>query len=132
MKAGALILECLSLKMKGGVIECWSVVWLFILIGGVGADCTVGCQALAYYRVNTGDTADSLTSRFQTNGPQLQSYNRNVTNLNSILAGTKLFLPFDCQCTNGQLVHNFAYKVSDLLHTTAWVDLLSSLEHFQY
>lgn len=110
--------------MKGGLIgfhKCWLIVWLYVISQSetgvliVGADCipSTGCNALAYYRVKTGDTADLLFNRFQVNGEQLQSYNRNVTNLNSILAGTSLFLPFDCTCINGRLIHMFPYTVSE-------------------
>ena len=80
----------------------------------VRADCipVTGCTALAYYRVQTGDTIQQLTSRFQINSASVLAYNKNVTDLNVILAGTDLYLPFQCACMNGQLIHLFAYTVS--------------------
>ncbi|KAG0566926.1 hypothetical protein KC19_7G097400 [Ceratodon purpureus] len=111
--------------MKGGIFEFHMcrlvtlILWLCIIarretgVLVVRADCVpvTGCNALAYYSVKTGDTIVALTSRFQINEKSLQAYNKNVTNVNVILAGTNLYLPFQCTCLNGQLVHLFTYVI---------------------
>lgn len=73
---------------------------------------SAGCEhALAYYKVQTADTIDSLNLRFQTTLSTLQSYNKNLAT--NITAGQKLYIPFQCMyCSNGQLQHLFQYSVS--------------------
>lgn len=121
--------------MKGGLSEFHKsrlvalILWLCVITGReagvltVRADCVpvTGCNALAYYRVQTGDTIQALTSKFQINSDSLQTYNKNVTDINVILAGTNLYLPFQCSCLNGQLIHNFMYVVQadDTIQTVA-------------
>jgi hypothetical protein len=74
-----------------------------------------GCNhSLAFYTIQRNDTISALSQHFQFETETLQSYNRNLTNINVILAGQNIFIPFSCSCTNGQLMHNFQYTVSNL------------------
>lgn len=74
-----------------------------------------GCNySLAFYTIQRNDTISALSQHFQFTTETLQSYNRNLTNINLILAGQNIFIPFSCSCTNGQLTHNFQYTVSNL------------------
>lgn len=74
-----------------------------------------GCNyALAFYTIQRNDTISALSQRFQFNTETLQSYNRNLTNINVIFPGQNIYIPFSCSCTNGQLTHNFQYTVSNL------------------
>lgn len=73
-----------------------------------------GCNSsLAFYTIQRNDTISALSQHFQFETETLQSYNRNLTNINVILAGQNIFIPFSCSCTNGQLTHNFQYTVSN-------------------
>lgn len=81
----------------------------------VGATCVpdLGCQTLAYYRVQAGDNLQVLNGRFQITNADVQAYNPNVSDINLILAGTTLYLPFHCDCMNGILLHHFSYVVAE-------------------
>lgn len=89
----------------------------------VGATCVpdLGCQTLAYYRVQAGDNLQVLNGRFQITNADVQAYNPNVSDINLILAGTTLYLPFHCDCMNGILLHHFSYVVSEQLPALLFV-----------
>jgi len=89
------------------------ILGFFIATHHVEATCipSAGCEhALAYYKVQSADSIDTLNLRFQTTLSTLQSYNKNLAT--NITAGQKLFIPFQCMsCSNGQLQHVFQYSV---------------------
>jgi LysM repeat protein len=70
-----------------------------------------GCTAALYYIVRHGDTLDHISNNFQTNTGLIQTYNPNITNVNIILAGNPIYIPFTCSCTNDQLLNQFSYSV---------------------
>lgn len=103
------------------------ILGLFIATHHVEATCipSTGCEhALAYYTVQSTDTVDVLNLHFQSTLSTLQSYNKNLST--NITAGQKLFIPFRCTCTNGQLQHLFQYSVSvgelSILHFMLAID----------
>ncbi|CAM6027754.1 unnamed protein product [Sphagnum balticum] len=69
------------------------------------------CTAALYYIVKQGDTLADISNHFQTNTSVIQTYNPNITNVNDILAGNSIYIPFPCSCTNDQLLHQFSYSV---------------------
>ncbi|XP_024388364.1 chitin elicitor receptor kinase 1 [Physcomitrium patens] len=115
-----------QMKMKSELCRTYKY-WLILLVlwlSGVtqretgvlivDADCIPpnGCKALAYYRLKQGDDLEKLQGRFQTNNSEVLAYNPQLVDANSIQAGTNIYLPFDCLCLNGELVHRFSYTVT--------------------
>lgn len=101
----------LAASVVGILITYW------ILAGPLRVDAACipqnGCTyALAYYTIQQGDTLDIITHNFQLNTNDLQSFNKNLSNVNVILSGQSILIPFSCGCLNGQLLHRFSYTVS--------------------
>jgi chitin elicitor receptor kinase 1 len=42
-----------------------------------------------------------------------QTYNPNIQNVNNIIAGNPIYIPFTCSCTNDQLLNQFFYSVQN-------------------
>lgn len=70
-----------------------------------------GCTAALYYIVQQGDTLADISNHFQTTTSVIQTYNPNIQNVNNILTGNSIYIPFTCSCTNDQLLHQFSYSV---------------------
>ncbi|XP_074580641.1 chitin elicitor receptor kinase 1-like [Curcuma longa] len=76
--------------------------------------CRSGCSlALGSYRVIPNDNASYIASLFGLSDYRsLGPYNPDVPNLNSIRIGSRLHVPFSCDCINGEFLgHNFSYRV---------------------
>jgi LysM repeat protein len=70
-----------------------------------------GCTAALYYIVQGGDTLTNISIHFQTTTNLIQTYNPNITNVDSIITGNSIYIPFTCSCTNDQLLKQFPYSV---------------------
>lgn len=70
-----------------------------------------GCTAALYYIVQGGDTLTDISNHFQTSTNLIQTYNPNIQNVDSILTGNSIYIPFTCSCTNDQLHKQFSYSV---------------------
>jgi hypothetical protein len=83
-----------------------------LLPGGGEATCETGCDtAYAFYRIQSGEDLVSIGNKFQTSQESIQAVNPKITNINFILNGDWIYIPFKCDCLNGQLSHIFFYQV---------------------
>ena len=103
-----------SCRLSALILYIFVVVQREVVVLYIRAACipSSGCGALVYYTERIGDTLEIFTQNFQTSYPDLQSVNSNLSNINVILNGSALYIPFDCPCVNDQLLHSFSYTVS--------------------
>ena len=91
--------------------------WAVLLAGGGEATCvpaTGWCTAYAFYTVQNGDNLEAIGSLFQITEDQIQAVNPNITDVNFILTGIQIYIPFECDCINDQRLHLFLYQVCSL------------------
>lgn len=88
---------------------------VFLPWGG-GAVCVpaTGCDtAYAFYRVQVTEDLTSIGSKFGTTQEKIHEVNPGIGgDVNFILTGQPLFIPFKCDCINDQLHQKFPYLVS--------------------
>lgn len=103
----------------------------------VQSQCSKGCDALASYYVQEGVTLTSIAQKLESSlvDPSdvdfkvILSYNKNITNKDSIPAGIRINVPFPCGCINGEfLAHVFDYNLTsgdtyDKIAKTDYVNL---------
>lgn len=80
----------------------------------VESQCKKGCDlALASFFVWRGSNLTLISQMFSTSIPEIVSYNKdNILNQDSVIAGTRINIPFRCDCLDGQFLgHAFPYEV---------------------
>ncbi|XP_034206907.1 lysM domain receptor-like kinase 3 [Prunus dulcis] len=80
----------------------------------VKSQCSKSCGlALAKYFVQSGYNLTLISQLMETNEEIIVNYNKGtVPNTDSVLAGTKINIPFKCECVNGKFLgHMFKYDV---------------------
>ncbi|PQQ04844.1 lysM domain receptor-like kinase 3 [Prunus yedoensis var. nudiflora] len=80
----------------------------------VKSRCSRSCDlALAKYSVWSGSNLTLISQLMDTDIETIVNYNNGtVPNTDSVLAGTKINIPFKCECVNGQFLgHMFEYDV---------------------
>ncbi|KAK6133280.1 hypothetical protein DH2020_032943 [Rehmannia glutinosa] len=77
----------------------------------VEAKCRKGCElALASYYVWEGSNLTYISKIFNQKIPDILRYNPRVLNPDSIQTGTRINVPFSCECLNGDFLgHRFEY-----------------------
>jgi chitin elicitor receptor kinase 1 len=75
------------------------------------AKCKNGCHhALASYYVWQGSNLTYIGGIFDQRVPEILKYNPNITSPDIIIAGTRINVPFSCDCLNGDFLgHTFSY-----------------------
>ncbi|KAF4399555.1 hypothetical protein G4B88_022638, partial [Cannabis sativa] len=76
------------------------------------AKCKTGCNlALASYFVWEGSNLSYISTIFGQNFTEILRYNPQVPNKDSIITGTRINVPFSCECLNTDFLgHTFTYK----------------------
>lgn len=82
----------------------------------VNSQCNRGCDlALASFYVWRGSNLTLISEMFSTSIPDIVSYNNrdNIPNQDSVIAGTRINIPFRCDCLNdGEVLgHAFPYRI---------------------
>lgn len=85
--------------------------YLLLIFIKVEAKCGTSCGlALASYYVWEGSNLTYISNIFNRNIPEILRYNPNVPNQDSIRTGTRINVPFSCECLNDDfLAHTFTY-----------------------
>ncbi|XP_015574289.1 lysM domain receptor-like kinase 3 isoform X1 [Ricinus communis] len=75
------------------------------------AKCKTGCDlAFASYNTSPRVNLTFISTLFSKSLPEILRYNPHVSNQDSILAGTRINVPFSCDCLNGDFLgHTFIY-----------------------
>ncbi|CAN4103659.1 unnamed protein product [Withania somnifera] len=80
----------------------------------VKSQCKKGCDlALASFFVWRGSNLTLISQMFSTSIPEIVSYNKDsILNQDSVIAGTRINIPFRCDCLDAQFLgHAFPYEV---------------------
>ncbi|KAG8365384.1 hypothetical protein BUALT_Bualt18G0099100 [Buddleja alternifolia] len=91
---------------------CISLTIIFIaLLSNVEAKCKKGCEiALASYYVWEGSNLTYISKIFNQKIPEILRYNPQVVGPDTIQSGTRINVPFSCECLNGDFLgHTFDY-----------------------
>ncbi|KAK7846038.1 chitin elicitor receptor kinase 1 [Quercus suber] len=91
------------------------------------AKCNTGCHlAIGSYYVRQGTNLSYISDLFSQQVPEILKYNPKVSNKDSINTGTRLNVPFSCDCLNGDFLgHTFTY-------ITQFGDTYDSIAKFPY
>lgn len=86
-------------------------VFFFLLWARAEPKCARTCEAAASFYVTTNENLSYVAQLFSIQDRKtILPYNPQVTNEDSILAGSRLKVPFSCDCLNDTiLAHNFSY-----------------------
>ncbi|GAV69708.1 Pkinase domain-containing protein/LysM domain-containing protein, partial [Cephalotus follicularis] len=86
---------------------------LFSIPTKIESKCNRGCDlALASYYVWEGSNLTFISQALQQSIDVILSYNPTVSNQNSVASGTRINVPFRCDCINDEFLgHVFEYKV---------------------
>ncbi|XP_062086835.1 lysM domain receptor-like kinase 3 [Humulus lupulus] len=94
------------------------------------AKCKTGCNlALASYFVWEGSNLSYISTIFGQNFSEILRYNPQVPNKDSIITGTRINVPFSCECLNSDFLgHTFTYKTQfgdtyDIVARTVFANL---------
>ncbi|KAL9227231.1 hypothetical protein vseg_002950 [Gypsophila vaccaria] len=79
----------------------------------VESKCNKGCDlALASYYITQGDSLSVMAGNFDTTVDKISGYNPRITNPNSVAIGSRVNVPFSCDCINGDFLgHVFSYQI---------------------
>ncbi|KAG8364580.1 hypothetical protein BUALT_Bualt18G0012100 [Buddleja alternifolia] len=82
-----------------------------IFSAAVDGQCNRGCSlALASYNLWEGSNLSFISQITQTPIPTILSFNPQIPNQDSVLAGTRINVPFACDCVGGEFLgHVFTY-----------------------
>ncbi|KAB1201538.1 Chitin elicitor receptor kinase 1 [Morella rubra] len=85
--------------------------YLLLFLPKARAKCRTGCPlAIASYYVWQGSSLTHISNIFSQQIPEILKYNPNITNINFIRFGTRINVPFSCDCLNGDFLgHTFSY-----------------------
>ncbi|CAI9260656.1 unnamed protein product [Lactuca saligna] len=94
---------------------------LFLIVNRIESRCKNECLALASYRMWVRSNITFVSQIFSTKIPQIQSYNPQITNPDTVAEGSRVNVPFSCSCEDrGFLSHRFVYNVSPE-NTYSWI-----------
>ncbi|THG21155.1 hypothetical protein TEA_009523 [Camellia sinensis var. sinensis] len=84
---------------------------LLLCLIKVESNCKSGCDlAIASYYVWEGSNLTYITNIFTKKLSQILPYNPDIHNPDSSLMGTRIHVPFSCECMNGDFLgHTFTY-----------------------
>lgn len=83
---------------------------LLLLSFTADAKCKNGCQALASYYVWDGSNLTYISNIFHQQVSEILKYNPQVHNPDDVLAGTRINIPYSCDCLNSDFLgHTFSY-----------------------
>ncbi|CAK9137260.1 unnamed protein product [Ilex paraguariensis] len=89
------------------------------------AKCRSGCNlAMASYYVWEGSNLTYISNIFGQTIPEILRYNPQVPNQDSVASGTRVNIPFSCECLNGDFLgHTFKYitEIGDTYYKVARV-----------
>lgn len=73
--------------------------------------CRKGCHlAIASYYIGQGSNLTYISTIFHQKIPNILSYNPHILDPDTIRAGTRISVPFSCECVNGDFLgHTFSY-----------------------
>lgn len=96
------------MKKLGVVLAVFLGLWAM-----VDASCSRGCDlALASYFVGPGVFLSYMAEYLNTISSAILSYNPGITNPNSVPMGSRVNVPFSCDCINGDFLgHVFRYQI---------------------
>ncbi|KAB1201544.1 Chitin elicitor receptor kinase 1 [Morella rubra] len=85
--------------------------YLLLLLPKAQAKSRAGCPlAIASYYVWQGSDLHHISNIFSQQIPEILKYNPNITNMNYIRFGSRINVPFSCDCLNGDFLgHTFSY-----------------------
>lgn len=106
-------------KMRNFALKLSVLLLIFLCVcssssrSRVEAKCKKGCDlALASYYLWRGVNLTFISKMFDTSIETIQSFNPQITDRDKILAGTRISVPFTCNCIQKQFLgHNFSYLV---------------------
>ncbi|KAK9092011.1 hypothetical protein Syun_026922 [Stephania yunnanensis] len=86
---------------------------MMMMINQSESQCSRGCNlALASYNLWRGSNLSLISEITQTPIPTILNYNPQIQNQDTIIADTRLLIPFSCDCINGDFLgHVFEYSV---------------------
>ncbi|KAM3701401.1 hypothetical protein ACB098_05G168500 [Castanea mollissima] len=115
------------LPKRNLAITLFSFHIFFSLILKTQAKCSTGCHlAIASYYVWQGTNLSYISDIFSQQVPEILKYNPKVLNKDSLDSGTRLNVPFSCDCLNGDFLgHTFTY-------ITQFGDTYDSIAKFPY
>ncbi|KAL7617364.1 hypothetical protein Lser_V15G04609 [Lactuca serriola] len=94
---------------------------LFLIANRIESRCKNECLALASYRMWVRSNITFVSQIFSIKIPQIQSYNPQITNPDTVAEGSRVNVPFSCSCEDrGFLSHRFVYNVSPE-NTYSWI-----------
>ncbi|KAG8477985.1 hypothetical protein CXB51_027393 [Gossypium anomalum] len=104
------------------LLKLFPIPFIFISTFSISVEsiCTRGCTALASYYVPPDSNLTFISELFNStlapsstlNFDSILSYNKQVANKDNVERGTRLNVPFPCDCINGSLpAHEFSYRV---------------------
>ncbi|CAO2816656.1 unnamed protein product [Amaranthus hypochondriacus] len=84
-----------------------------IYLGLVESTCKKGCElALASYYISPGATLLDIAIKLNTTTRNIMNYNPQIPSEDSIDSGSRINIPFSCDCINGDyLGHIFSYQI---------------------
>lgn len=122
-----------------------SILVLISFPTAVISSCSKGCGlGIASYYVSEGSTLTFIAQVLQssivaaTDFDTILSYNKQLTNKDSVLAGTRVDIPFPCECLNKQFLgHVFTYTIKSgdtyqKIATEYYANLTTVSELLQY
>ncbi|KZV45036.1 chitin elicitor receptor kinase 1-like [Dorcoceras hygrometricum] len=84
---------------------------VFACLNAAESRCRKGCDlALASYYVREGSNLTYISNIFGRSIPDILGYNPHVSSPDNIVTGTRINVPFSCDCLNGDFLgHSFEY-----------------------
>ncbi|XP_057463099.1 lysM domain receptor-like kinase 3 isoform X2 [Actinidia eriantha] len=107
----SLSLSLIKMTNRPLVLQGFSV-FVLLLCFKVEAKCRNGCElALASYYVWEGSNLTYISNIFTQKVPKILQYNPGILNPDSLQGGSRIRVPFSCECLNGDFLgHTFTYK----------------------
>lgn len=85
---------------------------IFLWINRVESKCSKGCDSFASYNVWNGTNMTFISEMFDTSIDNILSFNPQVLDKDILSIGSRINVPFKCNCIHGQfLAHDFSYKI---------------------
>ncbi|KAA8515541.1 hypothetical protein F0562_018848 [Nyssa sinensis] len=86
---------------------------LIIFCFGVESNWGGECNALASYYVSSESNLTFISQILSSSISEILSYNREITNPDYIVTGSRVNVPFSCSCVHGEFMgHQFVYNIS--------------------
>lgn len=101
----------MEVKREGKSAFSLGILVLLIILARVESSCDEKCEALASYIIPRDTTLTFISDDLSTTISRIQSYNRQITNPDVIIAGSRINVPFSCSCVQETFLgHQFDYK----------------------